>query len=77
MPTAPPAPAGSAAAVLRPVREGVYRLTMPVLRALNRVVRGLSSFTHMFQLRVEGVLRPHGEWYGDYGDDGRKRDIGR
>lgn len=68
MPTAQPAPARSAATRLRPVREVIYRLTVPVLRAVNRFVRGLSSFTHMFQLRVEGVLRPHGEWFDHHVD---------
>ncbi len=68
MPTGQPAPARPAAPRLRPVREAAYRLTVPVLRAVNRLVRGLSSFTHLFQLRVEGVLRPHGEWFDHHVD---------
>jgi hypothetical protein len=46
----------------------VYRLIVPPIRAVNRVVRALSSLSHQFQLRVEGVLRPHSEWFDHYVD---------
>lgn len=53
---------------LRLLRDIAWRLIVPVLRPVNRVVRALSSFTHMLQLRTEGLLRPHGEWFDHHAD---------
>jgi Methyltransferase domain len=49
-------------------RALAYRLIVPPIRAINRIVRALSSLSHQFQLRVEGVLRPHSEWFDHYVD---------
>jgi hypothetical protein len=34
-----------------------------MIRRLNGVIRKLAAITHGFQFRVEGVLRPHFEWF--------------
>src|SRR5919201_3451740 len=50
------------------VRALAYRCALPPLRLLNQVVRKLSSLTHLLQLRAEGLLRPHSEWFDHYVD---------
>jgi SAM-dependent methyltransferase len=52
----------------RAARELAYRVIVPVLRAGNRLGRTVGSLTHLFQLKVEGALRPQGEWYDHYVD---------
>jgi hypothetical protein len=49
-------------------RAVLCRLIVSPLRALNRLIRALSSLTHHFQLRVDAVLRPHAEWFDHYVD---------
>jgi SAM-dependent methyltransferase len=54
----------------RPARQRavLYRLIVPPIRAINRLIRGFSSLAHHFQLRVEGLLRPQNEWFDHYVD---------
>jgi hypothetical protein len=49
-------------------RALLFRLLVPPIRMVNRLIRGLSSRAHRFQLRVEGVLRPQSEWFDHYVD---------
>jgi hypothetical protein len=49
-------------------RAVLYRLLMPPIRGANRLIRAISSLSHHFQLRVEGVLRPQNEWFDHYVD---------
>jgi hypothetical protein len=49
-------------------RAVLYRLLVPPLRAVNRLIRGISSLSHHFQLRVEGALQPQSEWFDHYVD---------
>ena len=49
-------------------RAVLYRLLLPPIRGANRLIRGISSLSHHFQLRVEGVLRPQSEWFDHYVD---------
>jgi hypothetical protein len=49
-------------------RAVLYRLLVPPLRSLNKLIRSISSFGHLLQLRVEGLLRPHSEWFDHYVD---------
>src|SRR3954453_910395 len=53
-------------------RALLSRRALPPLRLFNRLVRSFSSLTHHFQLRVEGLLRPHGEWFDHYVDSNRQ-----
>jgi SAM-dependent methyltransferase len=50
------------------MRALAYRVVIPALRALNHVIRALSSLTHLLQLRAEGLLRPQREWFDHYLD---------
>jgi len=52
----------------RVLRELAYRSLVPLVRIGNRIGRAVGSLTHLFQLKLEGVLRPHGEWYDHYVD---------
>jgi Methyltransferase domain len=49
-------------------RAALYRLLVPPIRAVNRLIRSLSALSHRFQLRAEGVLRPQSEWFDHYVD---------
>jgi phospholipid N-methyltransferase len=49
-------------------RALLFRLLVPPIRAGNRLIRSITSHTHRFQLRVEGVLRPQSEWFDHYVD---------
>src|SRR6266487_4602176 len=50
------------------VRALAYRCVLPPLRSLNLLVRRISSLTHLLQLRAEGFLHPHSEWFDHYVD---------
>ena len=58
-----PPPAGVR---FRAAREFAYRVLVPLVRKGNRMGRAVGSLTHLFQLKLEGLLRPHGEWYDHY-----------
>lgn len=58
----------SAGVRFRAAREFAYRVLVPLVRAGNRMGRTVGSLTHLFQLKLEGLLRPHGEWYDHYVD---------
>lgn len=52
----------------RAVRTSLRRVLLPPLRLLNRMLRRVSRVGHHFQLRVEGVLTPHAEWFDHHID---------
>jgi 2-polyprenyl-3-methyl-5-hydroxy-6-metoxy-1,4-benzoquinol methylase len=42
---------------------GAHRFLVPPVRTFNAWLRALTAFTHHFQYRVEGFLRPSAEWF--------------
>lgn len=48
---------------LAPVFSALYGLLVSPLRRLNAGIRALSSGSHHFQYKVEGLLRPSAEWF--------------
>jgi phospholipid N-methyltransferase len=45
------------------VLSGAHRFLVPPVRAFNARLRALTAFSHHFQYRVEGFLRPSAEWF--------------
>jgi methyltransferase family protein len=43
--------------------SGAHPFIVPPVRVLNACLRALTSFSHHFQYRVEGFLRPSAEWF--------------